>query len=252
VGTPDHGGTLANARTHIVYTPALDFFGMETFTYTVSDGQGGFTTATVIVTVTAVNDAPLAVDDAASTPQDTPVVIPVLANDRDVEGDSLTVWAVGAALQGTTALVAPDSVRYMPGAVIGRDSFTYTVSDGQEGFATAQVVVTVTASTGNRAPVADAGGDQGVLLGAEVALDGSGSVDPDGDPLTYRWTQDGGPRAQFTPALSVITFTAPAQRTVLTFTLTVTDPGELSDYDRAIIKVRNPIIYLPLVMRDAP
>ena len=59
-----------------------------------SDGHGGTATGTVTVTVSAVNDAPVATDDAATTAEDTPVTIAVLGNDTDLDGDSLVVSGV--------------------------------------------------------------------------------------------------------------------------------------------------------------
>ena len=60
IGALDNGGTAVNGGTVVTYTPAPDFYGAETFSYTVSDGNGGYDTAVVIVTVDAVNDPPVA------------------------------------------------------------------------------------------------------------------------------------------------------------------------------------------------
>jgi hypothetical protein len=101
-------------------------------------------------------------------------------------------------------------------------------------------------------PVADAGADQTVNTQATVTLDGSGSSDPDADyPLTYYWAQTGSPAVAFTPNLSVTTFTAPSDPTVLTFTLAVTDSLGLADPtpDTVVVTVQLHRIYLPLVMR---
>ena len=66
--------------------PPPNYNGPDSFTYTVSDGNGGTATGTVNVTVTAVNDAPVAVTDTTSTPEDTAKLVAVLANDTDVDG----------------------------------------------------------------------------------------------------------------------------------------------------------------------
>jgi len=69
--------------------------GTDTFTYTITDGKEGTDTATVVVTITPVNDCPTAVDDAVTTFEDTNKVVFVLANDSDVDGvvDTLTLVA---------------------------------------------------------------------------------------------------------------------------------------------------------------
>lgn len=135
LGTPDQGGTLINAGTHVTYTPALNFNGTETFTYTVSDGNGGFDTATVFITVLAVNDPPVANDDAYTTEFEIPLVVDtengVLANDTDPDGDPLTATLDSGPLSGTLSLNLDGSFVYTPTAGFsGLDSFVYVASDG--------------------------------------------------------------------------------------------------------------------------
>ena len=116
----------------------------DSFTYTVSDGNGGTDTATVTITINGVNDPPVAVNDSAITNEDTPVVIDVLNNDSDVDGDALTVDSV---TQGTNGSVINNggNVTYIPALGFnGTDSFNYTVSDGNGGTDTAAVNVNVT------------------------------------------------------------------------------------------------------------
>ncbi len=116
----------------------------DSFTYTVSDGYGGTDTATVTIAVNGVNDPPVAVNDSAITYEDTPVIIDVLNNDSDVEGDTLTVDSV---TQGTNGSVINNgsNVTYTPALnFTGIDSFTYTSSDGNGGTDTATVTVNVT------------------------------------------------------------------------------------------------------------
>ena len=94
-------GTVVNNGTDVTYTPDADYCGSDSFTYTVSDGNGGSDTAAVDVSVTCVNDAPVAADDSETTDEDTSVTIDVLANDTDVDGDSLSVDSVTQPTNGT-------------------------------------------------------------------------------------------------------------------------------------------------------
>jgi VCBS repeat-containing protein len=117
----------------------------DSFIYTVSDGNGGTDTATVTITINGVNDAPVAVNDSAITDEGTPVIIDVLNNDSDVDGDTL---AVDAVTQGASGSVANNGsyVTYTPTPGFnGTDSFNYTVIDGNGSTNTATVTINVTA-----------------------------------------------------------------------------------------------------------
>ena len=95
-----------------------------------------------------VNGSPVAADDAATTPQGEPVVVPVTANDSDPDGDPLTISDVGPAANGS-ATIEPDgvSIRYTPEPTFsGVDSFEYTIADGRGGSAIATVTITVIAA----------------------------------------------------------------------------------------------------------
>ncbi|MGE0039656.1 MAG: Ig-like domain-containing protein [Vicinamibacterales bacterium] len=182
------GGTVALVAGQVVFTPAADFNGAASFTYTVDDGNGGTDTATVAVDVTPVNDPPVAVDDAAATPEDAPLTLApsaLLANDLDVDGDTLTLTGVGGAVNGTVALVAGQVVFTPAPDFNGAASFTYTVSDGNGGTASATVVVTVTPVNDPPAAADDqaATSEDTPLTVAPAALLAN-DTDPDGDTLT--------------------------------------------------------------------
>ena len=147
VGIPSHGIAVLNGDNTITYTPVLDYVGSDSFTYTVSDGNGGSATAAVSVSIGSVNDPPVASDDSATTEQNTAMIIAVLSNDYDVDGDELNIIIVSAPEHGTAGINNPDgTVTYIPSSdYIGTDSFIYTITDGNGGTATATVTVTVKA-----------------------------------------------------------------------------------------------------------
>src|SRR6185312_2244664 len=87
---PANGALSHNTDGSFTYTPNQNFYGTDSFTYTVNDGTTTGAAATVTVKVSAVNDAPVANPDTASTTMGTPVVIDVKANDTDVENNAMT------------------------------------------------------------------------------------------------------------------------------------------------------------------
>ncbi len=187
VSNPPHG-TAVKSGVNIVYTPDVNYHGTDSFNYTISDGNGNTDTATVSVTVTPVNDAPVAVDDSATTAEDTQVSIAVLANDSDVDGDTLSIASVTNPPHGT-AVKSGVNIVYTPDVNHnGADSFNYTVSDGKGGTDTATVSVTVT--SGNDAPVAvddNATTPEDTQVSIPVLANDS---DPDGDALSIASVTD--------------------------------------------------------------
>ena len=177
-----NGTVVINANGTISYTPNANFNGTDVITYTISDGQGGFATATITVTVAPVNDAPVATPDAATTNEETPVTVNVLGNDRDVEGDPLTVTAASAP-NGTVTINPDGTLRYVPNPnFFGTDTITYTISDGRGGFATSTVTMTVINT--NDVPIA-VNDVATTLEDTPVSLNVlANDSDPDGNPLT--------------------------------------------------------------------
>ena len=140
------------------YTPNPDFFGQDTFSYTVSDPDG--LTDTEIVTITVneqgVNTAPTAVADAASTIEEQSVIIDVIENDTDPENDALTIDVFSQGQNGVVSQDASGNLVYTPNAnFVGTDTFTYTVSD--TGGLTDQATVTVSVDEAGSFNVVNAG-----------------------------------------------------------------------------------------------
>jgi VCBS repeat-containing protein len=186
VSLPAHGTATANADGTITYTPAADYNGPDSFTYTIADQHGGVATGQVNVSIGPANDPPAPGNDAATTAEDTAVTIAILANDSDVDGDSIAVIGVGAAAHGSATLNPDGTITYVPAADYhGSDSFTYQAGDGHGGEATATVTVAITAVPD--APVAQTDAyttseDVPLTVGGAGVL--ANDTDPDGGQLT--------------------------------------------------------------------
>ena len=145
----------------LTYNPNTDANGGDSFTYTISDGNGGEDTATVDVTITASNDEPVAGNDTETVVEDITEDIVVLDNDDDIDGDTVTIQGANDGAKGTTSVVdGGTKVRYDPNAnATGPDSFTYTITDGNGGQDSATVVIAI---VGENDPP-DAGADSKTL-----------------------------------------------------------------------------------------
>jgi hypothetical protein len=144
--TPAIAGTVTNNGSDVTLNSSSLYTGPATFSYTMSDGQGGTATAQVSVTVIpGQNQPPVANADSASTASGTAVTIDVLANDTDANGDPLSVIGVTNGVRGTVANNGVN-VTYTPNAgTSGTDVFSYTVADGRGGTASGSVTVNVAA-----------------------------------------------------------------------------------------------------------
>ncbi|BCY15228.1 Ig-like domain-containing protein [Actinoplanes sp. L3-i22] len=128
VDTPATHGTATVAAGRVAYQPVAGYAGPDAFHYTIADGHGGTSGATV--TISLVNAPPTARPDTASTPTDTPVTIDPTGNDDDPNGDTLTLLTWTAAAHGTLTAGAGGTVVYTPAAgFTGTDSFGYTIAD---------------------------------------------------------------------------------------------------------------------------
>ncbi|MFN8053688.1 MAG: Ig-like domain-containing protein, partial [Acidimicrobiales bacterium] len=176
------GGQVSDAKV-LEFTPFPGATGTDTFTYTISDSRGGFSTATVTLHFPGGNGPPEAIGDISTTPEDTAVLIVVRSNDTDPNGDPLAVKGiVDEPRHGTVTVFDDGSVLYTPAAdYVGQDSFTYRICDPDNLCDTALVSMTVTpVNDGPRA------GDDFVAVPTdeatiiEVTLNDS---DPELDPL---------------------------------------------------------------------
>lgn len=186
-------GAVSFTASGVTYAPAAGYVGVDSFTYTISDGAGGSATATVNMTVT--DRAPTAIADTASTRTETAVSIDVLANDSDPDGDAISLAAVGTPAHGSAG-ISGDAVVYTPApGFVGTDSFDYTITDVHG--SSAQALVTVTVTAANRAPLAVDDFAE-TINPVWVLIDAlANDSDPDGD------------------AFEVVAFTQPANGTVV-------------------------------------
>lgn len=134
----------------LTYTPDDDYVGVDSFTYVVTDGNDGYSTATVSVDTGNLNDDPVSEDDTANTLEDVSVMVFPLENDIDLDTDVLSVSEYTLPTNGTVTLVDSTSLFYEPDPDFnGQDGFIYTVIDGNGGLDRGLVSITI-------APVNDA------------------------------------------------------------------------------------------------
>ncbi len=208
-GPANGAATVDPASGLITYVPALNFNGLDSFSYRVCDDDGACSTAVVTIIVNPVNDGPVAVGDAYSTPEDTVLSVPppgLLANDTDVDiGDTLTAFVVSGPANGSLSLAPDGSFSYSPNLNFnGNDTFSYRACDGAGACMMAQVTITVTPA--NDPPVAvpdmastaedtleviavlandsDVDGPEPLSITA-VGIPSFGTVNTNGDNITY-------------------------------------------------------------------
>ncbi len=156
VSGPSHGMLTLNADGSFTYTPGSGFDGIDSFTYTASDGALTSNTATVTIEI---EDPPVAMNDTYQTDEDTPLVVVaaegVLANDTDLDGDTLVATLLAGPTHGTLTLNSDGSFTYIPDAdFFGIDTFTYLAEDGRGG--SGQATATIVVNGVNDAPIAAA------------------------------------------------------------------------------------------------
>jgi hypothetical protein len=137
---PSHG-TLTGTAPNLTYQPAANYNGADSFTFTVSDGMATSAPATVSISVTPVNDAPVANPQSVATQQNTAVAITLSGS--DVDGDTLTYAIATPPAAGSLSGAVP-AITYTPNSgYVGSDSFTFIVSDGTLTSAPATIGITI-------------------------------------------------------------------------------------------------------------
>ena len=241
VSTPPAHGSVAGSGPEFTYTPAADFSGADAFDVTVRDSGGLSAVATIALTVTPVNDRPIARPGADQTVNEgVPVTLDGSAS-SDADGDPLTwLWAQVSGPAVELAGVDTAQVSFVaPEAPRGGITLTFRLIVADGAMESEPALVNVIVKNINHAPVAEAGPDQRVGSGAPVTLDGSRSYDPDADPITYRWTQVDGPLVELASADNALaTFITPivGAATTLTFELEVSDAQAIAT-DRVTVQV---------------
>ena len=208
ISGPNAGSLTFNPDGSYSFNPGSDFDDLAvgttrqvTFSYNATDSSGAVSpAATVTITVTGGNDAPLSTDLNLTTGEDTPVNGAISA--IDPESDPLSYSVTGSPANGTVVLnPSTGTFVYTPNVNYnGSDSFVVTISDGNGGTTTSNVVIDVTPD--NDAPTAT---DLSLTTDEDAPVDGAISTsDPDGDALSYTIT---GNPAQGTVALNPATGT---------------------------------------------
>ena len=234
---PANGTVVENADGTLTYTLNAGFEGEDTFTYTITDGNGGTDTATVKVEVDQ-NAPPDAVNDTATVAPDADdVLINVLANDSDPDGDNLTVQSFTQPGNGSVVNNGDGTFTYTPDAgFTGTDTFTYTIIDDCGKKDTAYVTVTVEEDP-NQPPKAK---DDCAIVAKcteNVTIDVlANDSDPDGDDLTVQSFTQPANGSVIENADGTLTYTPNAGfEGEDTFTYTITDGN--GGTDTATVKV---------------
>jgi large repetitive protein len=156
VTSPTHGTVVLGASGTLNYTPSANYFGQDSFTYALQSSNGQqSSTASVALTITAVNDAPVVLSGNVSQLEDTATTVNLLASASDVDGDTLAAQIVSGPQYGTLVAQANGNYLYTPTLnFAGIDTITYRVSDGVALSNIATLTISVTQV--NDAPVLSA------------------------------------------------------------------------------------------------
>lgn len=192
---PTHGTITMKSDGNFNYTPGEQYFGIDQFTYEITDNNGDKAGATVQITVIFSNDYnPVSLNDTISTQEDVAVNIDVAVNDDDQDGratlDFESVFIKSGPVNGSASAIGGGIVTYTPDLdYTGNDVFTYTIRD-TSGLESNESTVFITVTADNDPPVASCAGDVTIYINgtgqATLPVDSvdNGSYDPDGDPIS--------------------------------------------------------------------
>jgi len=222
-------GTVVNNGNSVTYTPNEGFIGVDTFEYTVDDGNGDQAMAQVSITVE--NNAPIASDDSATVVGTAQLIVEVLNNDTDSDGTVLTVASVNQAQNGSVSNNGDGTITYQANeGFVGTDSFSYVIVDEDGAQSTAVVTVIVEEEPPvvivNEAPVAL---DDLYLVPMNASIDFNpleNDYDPDeGDEISFVSAETSGLAGSITVNEDgTMSYTAPLYFSgTLMFTYTITD-----------------------------
>ena len=186
--SPPKMGRLSGTAPNLSYTPNADVNGGDSFTFQANDGALGSNIATVTITITPVNDPPVAQNKALTTAADKPAAVLLAATDK--EGDQLNYRIVSPPTQGALSGTAPNLTYTPKPDATGTDSFSFVANDGSVDSNTARVSITLTPVENTNRPPSFAS-SQIRLAAARVeeayagqSLAGTAS-DPDGQAVSY-------------------------------------------------------------------
>ncbi|ETR68062.1 MAG: hypothetical protein OMM_04787 [Candidatus Magnetoglobus multicellularis str. Araruama] len=223
----------------LIIQPAENAVGAVSITIQVDDGylmaQQSF-----MITITSVNDAPIAMSQVIETNENQPVDITLIA--QDVDTQLLTFSIVSQGEKGSVDLVNSHSgkVVYQPDdSVYGTDRFLFSVSDEESTSVVTEVIVIIISVNGD--PAASAGMNQQVDERSVCRLDASRSIDADGEIVSYLWSQLSGPTVTLSDMNVVMPeFTVPSAekgQQEIVFQLTVIDNENAQSTDQVQISI---------------
>lgn len=189
VELPSKGAVLLNADGSFEYIPTENFSGIDSFTYQISNQDDLTSQALVTLTITSSNDAPIAVDDFATTEQNSSITIDVLENDIDIDSESISIESASANVGVVN--IENNKVIYQPETDFsGIATIEYIVTDNEGLTGTANVLVTVTKLTSvNNLPIAN---DDIFIVNEDTQLNAASVLandnDADNDPLVVQST----------------------------------------------------------------